>query len=61
MEKNCSKMDAFTIKRWSALIDGVNLIYDKAESHGLDIKNVTIKQNSLVKFVDEVSETIRLS
>lgn len=52
-------MDKFTILRWNALIEGVNMILDKAEENGLEPERVTLKQNHLVKYIDETTERVR--
>lgn len=57
--QNIEQMDKFTILRWNALIEGVNMILDKAEENGLEPERVTLKQNHLVKYIDETTERIR--
>ena len=54
-----NEMDKYTILRWGALMDGVTLILDKAEENGLSEDQVTIKQNHLVKYIDETTERIK--
>lgn len=54
------EMDTFVLLRWSALIDGVNMIYDKAEECDLDIENINLKQNHLIKYIDESSERVKV-
>lgn len=60
MKMIVEEMDTFTLKRWSALIDAVNIIYDKSEKCGIPEKDMTLKQNHLVKYIDDITETIRL-
>lgn len=57
--QHIEEMDKFTILRWKALIEGVNMILDKAEENGLDADQVTLKQNHLVRYIDETTERIR--
>ena len=57
---NTEQMDIFTLKRWGALIDAVNTIYDVAEKNGMDLEEVTLKQNHLVRYVDESTEKVRI-
>jgi hypothetical protein len=54
------EMDKFTVKRWSALIDAVNIVYDKSEKCGVAEKDIVLKQNHLVRYVDETTERIRV-
>ena len=54
------EMDKFTIKRWSALIDAVNIVYDKTEKCGIDVAKIVLKQNHLVRYIDETTERIRV-
>ena len=56
---NINEMDKFTLLRWSALIDAVNIIYDKAEGCGINADNINLKQNHLIKFIDEKSEKVK--
>ena len=58
---DAKEMDEFTIKRWAALIDGVNLIYNNAEKCGVKESRVVLKQGHLVKYIDEVTEKVRLT
>ena len=53
-------MDKFTILRWSALLEGINLIYDKAEKNGISEENVTFKQNHIIRYIDETTERTRV-
>jgi len=55
-----NELDKFSIPRWIALADCVNLIYDTAEKNGIDADTVTLKQNHIVKYIDEVTEKIKL-
>lgn len=55
-----TEMDKFTVLRWSALIDAVNLIYNTSEKCGLNEDNIILKQNHLIKYIDEVTEKVRL-
>ena len=59
MTQTINEMDKFTILRWSALMDGVNMILDKAEENGLEPEDVTLKQNHLIRYVDETTERIK--
>lgn len=52
-------MDRFTILRWSALMDGINMIYDKAEKNGISEDEITFKQNHIVRYIDETTERVR--
>jgi len=40
-------------------MDGVNMILDKAEENGLEPEDVTLKQNHLIRYVDETTERIK--
>lgn len=53
------EMDRFTILRWSALMDGINMIYDKAEKNGISEDEITFKQNHIVRYIDETTERVR--
>lgn len=57
---NIDEMDKFTLLRWSALIDAVNMIYDKSEGCGIDIDSINLKQNHLIRFIDEKTEKIKV-
>lgn len=52
-------MDKFTLLRWSALIDGVNMIMDKAEKSNINLELLNFKQNHIVKFIDEKTERVK--
>lgn len=52
--------DEFTLKRWSALIDGVNMIMDHGEKKGIDPEKITFKQSSLLNFIEERTEKIKI-
>ena len=52
-------MDKFTLLRWSALIDGVNMIMDKAEKSNINLELFNFKQNHIVKFIDEKTERVK--
>jgi hypothetical protein len=56
---NTSDMDKFTLLRWAALIDGVNMIYNKASENGISENNINLKQNHLIRYIDERTERIR--
>lgn len=53
-------MDLFTLKRWTALIEGVNLIYTSAAKAGIAPDDVTLKQHHLLTYIDEITEKIRI-
>jgi hypothetical protein len=59
MKQTINEMDKFTILRWNALMEGVNMILDKAEDNGIAPEDVTLKQNHLIRYVDETTERIR--
>lgn len=50
-------MDNFQLARWSALVEGVNLIYDKADEKQIK-KKLYIKQPALKKYVDSTCDII---
>ena len=53
-------MDKFTILRWTALIEGVNMILDMAEDNGIDPDDVALKQHHLVRYIDETTERVKI-
>lgn len=55
-----SQMDTYTLKRWFAFIEGVNLICKQAAKNGINEDDIEFKQNYLVQYIDEQSERIRL-
>lgn len=55
------EMDDFTILRWKALLDGVNLIYDKTIECGIPVDKVSLRQTHLVRFIDEYTEKVKIS
>jgi len=54
------EMDVFTLKRWSALLEGVNMIFDTAEKNKISEDKITFKQNHLVKYIDETTERVKV-
>ena len=54
------EMDNFTLLRWKALLDGVNIIYDKTEDCGISEDNVSLRQTHLVRFIDERTEKVKV-
>ena len=54
------EMDTFTLLRWSALLDGVNMIYDKGLECGLRDDQISLKQTHLSKYIDESTERVRV-
>ena len=54
-------MDDFTLLRWKALLEGVNLIYDKTEECGIPLDKVSLRQTHLVRFIDEHTEKVKIS
>lgn len=60
MAKKVEDMDKYELKRWAALIEGVNLIVDKGLKSGIAFGDIEFKQNHLVTFIDEKTERIRL-
>lgn len=54
------EMDKFTVLRWAALFEGVNMIFDKAEKNGISEDAVTFKQNHIVRYIDETTERVRV-
>ena len=54
-------MDDFTLLRWMALLDGVNLIYNKSEECGITEDRVSLRQTHLARFIDEYTEKVKLS
>jgi len=53
-------MDEFTLKRWYALIIGVDMICKEAEKQNIPIANIDFKQNHLSAFVDSYADRIRV-
>ena len=58
--QSVDKMDKFTLLRWNALYNGVNLICDTAKERGLTDANANLKQAYLIKYIDEVTEKTKL-
>lgn len=54
------EMDNFTLLRWQALLDGVNIIYDKTIECGLSEEKVALRQTHLVRFIDERTEKVKV-
>jgi hypothetical protein len=54
------EMDKFTLLRWSALLESVNMIYDKAEKNGIPEDKITFKQNHIVRYIDETTERVKV-
>ena len=54
-------MDKFTLLRWVALLDGVNLIYNKGLECGLTDDQISLKQTHLTKYIDESTERVRIT
>ncbi len=54
------EMDVFTLKRWSALLEGLNMISDTAEKNKISKDNITFKQIHLVKYIDETTERVKV-
>jgi methyl coenzyme M reductase alpha subunit len=60
MKQTVDEMDEYTLKRWSALIDGMSIISEYAKKHGIDAGEVDFKQNYLIDYIDEQTEHIVL-
>lgn len=60
MKTEVDQMDKFEIFRWVALIEGVNKIYDKSDEYNIKEEDVVLKQNHLVRYIDETTERIRV-
>lgn len=60
MVKSVNEMDEYTLKRWMALIEGVNLICNNAKKYGIPEDQVDFKQNHLVDYIDEHTEKIHM-
>jgi len=57
MKTKVEDMDTYTLKRWGALLDGLDLIDAKAEE--LDM-NVGLRRHHLIRYIDEVTEKVRV-
>jgi len=55
---NINKMSTFEVSRWAALVEGVNIIAERAAQDGKPFKNVSIKQPALRKYIDSTSDII---
>lgn len=60
MIQKAEEMDEYTLKRWMALIEGVNHILDHGKKAGVAIDEINLSQNHLVDFIDERTEKIKL-
>ena len=52
------KMSNFELSRWAALVEGVNLIAEKADDRGQKFDKMSIKQPALMKYIDSTCDTI---
>lgn len=60
IKKSVKDMDVYTIKRWAALIEGVQLISAEAKRKGIPDDQIEFKPNHLVSYIDERTEKIKL-
>jgi hypothetical protein len=52
------KMSLYSLCRWSALEEAVNIIGDKAEDRGIPFENIELKPLDLYKYIDNASDKI---
>jgi len=55
---NIDKMNSFTLSRWAALMEGVNVIADKALDRGISLEEIEFKQPAISKYVESTCDTI---
>ena len=60
MIQKVEEMDEYTLKRWMALIEGVNHILDHGKKAGISSEDINLSQNHLVDFIDERTERIKI-
>jgi hypothetical protein len=53
-----SKMTLYSLCRWSALEEAVNIIGDKAEDRGIPFEKIDLKPLDLYKYIDNASDKI---
>lgn len=53
-----NKMSLYSLCRWSALEEAVNIIGDKAEDRGIPFENIELKPLDLYKYIDTASDKI---
>jgi len=52
------KMSTFELSRWISLMEGVNLVVDKAEDRGIPLKKVNFKQPAMSKYIESTCDII---
>ena len=52
------EMSDFTLARWAALVEAVNVVADMAEEKGVKFKKISLKQPALRKYVDSTCDII---
>lgn len=53
-----NKMSLYSLCRWTALEEAVNIIGDKAEDRGIPFENIELKPLDLYKYIDTASDKI---
>jgi hypothetical protein len=53
-----NKMSLYSLCRWSALEEAVNIIGDKAEDRGIPFETIELKPLDLYKYIDKASDKI---
>lgn len=52
------KMSTFELSRWISLMEGVNIIADKAEDRGVPLRKINFKQPAMSKYVESTCDVI---
>jgi len=52
------EMTDFQLARWTALVEGVNIIADKADDRGMVFKKMSIKQPALRNYIEGTCDII---
>ena len=52
------EMTSFQLARWAALVDGVNLVAEKADERNIKFDDINFRQLALQKYVDSTCDNI---
>lgn len=52
------QLNEFQVARWTALIEGLNIIADKAKESGISFREMDINPSDLREYVDKASDRI---
>lgn len=53
-----SDKDLYTLSRWAALYESINMIADKAEERKVNFESVELKPLKILEYVDSTSDII---